>query len=129
MNTQRSVVCTASHPHYQDDWSSWRCPVCGCELRLDAQARDAADGCPKLHSDDILSCDGCGFTGYGNFISRLLVTREYTSACQKCCGRGYAQRRRRYDTDGHRKTQQQRGRCSGECGRDQVARLGQRTST
>ncbi len=91
MDASLPAPCHASHPKIQENFHSWRCPLCSAKLVLDSKARDAEASCPKLHSDDILVCSdtACAFHAYGNWMARLAATAGHNDPCRYCHCRGY----------------------------------------
>lgn len=104
------TACCSSHPTHQRGWSTWKCPLCQSPLRRDLLAPDARVlTCNKLHSDDQLACTNreCHFSGFGNYIARLIATTGFNrlctvcegqaqvdgGVCRACSGRGYGSTR------------------------------------
>ena len=86
----KNVICNAKHVYEPD---VWRCPKCGTTedgaFTIYDPSEAAHTDCERLHSDDFLVCEACGWEGLGRVAARMWRTQDSMIECPCCKGKGY----------------------------------------
>ena len=88
------MTCTLKHVKYEPTDEEWLCPKCGAEagdfyIEARENENDSSPDCELLHEDDVLDCNGCGYSVSGKAFSALIVKKKNLVKCPCCKGKGY----------------------------------------
>lgn len=83
------MTCTAKHTKYQPTDEEFRCPNCSAEAGIFFVNDCVGEyGCEKLHKDDDLACESCGYTCSGESFSKRKIKESNLTTCPCCKGKG-----------------------------------------
>lgn len=83
------MACTVRHTKYQPSDDEFECPNCGVSAPgffINDYVGD--DDCDKLHKDDELACESCGYTCFGESFARRKIRENGLTTCPCCNGKG-----------------------------------------
>jgi len=85
--------CPAKHTKYQPTEAEWKCPRCLAtfDSKKPFYVQEPVDGtedCLKLHCDDFLFCDTCGYSATGKSFAAQIVKAKNLKPCPHCNGTG-----------------------------------------
>jgi len=87
------MKCTAKHTKYQpgNSHKDWHCPRCGSfsdAFYIDVPDPEAHEDCDKLHDDDYIICETCGYDFSGKKVASMLAKEKNLIICPCCKGKG-----------------------------------------
>lgn len=88
------MICNAQHAKYDVPIEEFICPKCGATPDTNpqfciAESDPAAHSdCERLHHQDELYCNGCGYHAYGKEFSKKIAANQNLVACPHCRGKG-----------------------------------------
>ena len=84
------MICDAKHTAFQPTDEQWVCPKCGDKenFYIDEPDQEANEECDKLHNNDEVRCDKCGFGASGKTVASKLQKLHHREVCPTCKGAG-----------------------------------------
>lgn len=85
------MTCQTKHTTYQPTDAEWKCPDCGADVGvfyIDESPAGTDPMCSKVHTKDLVRCDGCGMSWTGTGIAKILNKKTTSVPCVHCKGTG-----------------------------------------
>lgn len=93
------TTCGYKHTKYQPEGEDWHCPKCGANndngefyIYESVGEGDHYENCEKLHTEDWIKCERCGWEDTGAQLTKLLIKEQKLVPCPCCKGKGYVKK-------------------------------------
>lgn len=84
-------ICSAKHTAFQPTADQWKCPQCGSgndSFYIEEPDATAIEGCDRLHEQDEVCCNGCGYGASGKMLAKKMMKVHNREICPHCKGEG-----------------------------------------